>query len=63
MSAGRKISNAEAGLIISGWRDSGVVIKSQCEIEPVAFSFRGRIVEFSGLNLFAAKNLLERVSD
>jgi hypothetical protein len=36
-----------AELIISGWRDSGVVIKSQCEIEPVAFSFRGRIVEFS----------------
>ena len=47
MSAGRQISNAEAGLIISAWRDSGVVIKSQCEIEPVAFSFRGRIVEFS----------------
>src|SRR6202011_4873324 len=47
MSAGRQISNAEAGLIISGWRDSGVVIKSQCEIEPVAFSFRGCIVEFS----------------
>jgi hypothetical protein len=47
MSAGRQISNAEAGLIISGWHDSGVVIKSQCEIEPVAFSFRGRIVEFS----------------
>lgn len=47
MSTGRQISKAESGLIISGWRDSGVVIKSQCEIDPVAFSFRGRIVEFS----------------
>jgi hypothetical protein len=46
MSAGRNISKDEAILIISGWRDSGAVIKAQCEIAPTAFSFRGRIVEF-----------------
>ncbi len=48
MSVGREISREEATLVISGWRESGVVIWSQCEVAPLAFSFRGRIVEFSG---------------
>jgi hypothetical protein len=48
MSAGREISKEEALLIISGWRDSSAVIESKFEVAPLAFSFRGRIVEFSG---------------
>jgi hypothetical protein len=44
MSFGREVSRDEAMLLIGGWRESNAAIWAQCEIVPVAFSFRGRIV-------------------
>jgi hypothetical protein len=44
---GRAASREESALIISGWKTAGSIIWSQCEIAPVAFSFRGKIIEFS----------------
>jgi hypothetical protein len=33
--------------VIAGWRDSSALVKCNCEVAPLAFSFRGRIVEFN----------------
>jgi hypothetical protein len=45
--AGRAISREEAVLVINGWRESRALVKCDCEIAGLAFSMRGRVVEFT----------------
>lgn len=63
MSVGRQISRDEAVLIISRWRDAGAIIKSHCEVSPLGFSFRGRIVEFSDSQRVRISSIDDRASE